>query len=544
MKKLLLLFIAVSFTLLANAQFGVDANANWQQQIPTILGGNCVSISNVSYTAPASSAGLFTNFPGFGNGILLTTGTATGINTDATNFITADNMAAGNALLDQELNITTQDASSLKFDFTVSQSGLVTVDYIFASEEYPEFVNAGFNDAFGFFVSAPGLPTQNIALVPGTQTPVSIDNISDATNSSFYVDNSNGLVVAYDGYTVPLTAEFFADSGIVYTLTVVIADVGDNSYDSGVFLRTYASNSQPVTGTIYHQGQPAQGGFAELFGYNTNETAAPLIDVQPISNGTYTFPNVASGAYNVRVTLDTLLHPNTYPTYFDSAFTWNDATIISAPCNNYNLDMQLLVLNNGDGIISGTIGQSGEIFKSKAEGVPYVGAHVYLASPANIVYGFELTNTEGFFRFTNIPDGVYNIIVDAPGLLMDSVRTVNINPANKVYTNQSYLVGANKIIVEESPLNTAEESVFTGVLMYPNPATNSINLSFNLSNNSTITADIIGLAGKVVSTIYSGQMAKGTQQLFTDTQALAQGMYFLRLTANNSPVYIQKLIKN
>ncbi len=548
MKKLFTLLSALLVITSAKSQLVVDTAANWQQLIPTILGGNCVQISNVTYNAGQGTSAAYTNFPGFGDGILITTGQA--INAQGINDNTSlgnDNALGGNSQLNQYLlpGTFTYDATWLTFNFQTAYSGNVTVDYIFASEEFPEFVNAGYNDIFGFFIQSNGVPSQNIALIPGTQIPVSIDNVNSITNSSFYVDNTNGTGLQYDGYTVPLTAQFYADSGVVYTLTIAIGDVGDGIFDSGVFLKANASNTQSLTGNVNHLGQPAQGGVAELFGFNTDSTVAPLIDAQPIVNGSYTFANVTSGAYNLRVTLDTLLHPGTYPTYFDSVYMWSDATIISAPCTNYDLDMQLMVLNNGLGDITGTIGNSGEIFKtSKSGSIPYVGAHVYLVSQSdNKVYGFELTNTEGKFHFSGVPDGTYNIMVDAPGLLMEAIRNVTISPTNRVFTNQSYIVGANKIIISENPLPVTENPIVGGVHVRPNPTNGQFTTNFALNTGAYVTADLFNALGQRVMGIYSGQMLPGMQQIEGDISGLPNGVFFLRMATNSNDVVVRKLVK-
>jgi hypothetical protein len=547
MKRLFTLLIALFLIVSAKSQLVVDTTANWQQLIPTILGGNCVNISNVTYNAGNGTSAVYSNFPGFGDGILITTGqalNAQGINDNGS--IGNDNGLGGNSQLNQYLpqGTFTYDATWLTFNFQASYSGTVSVDYIFASEEYPEFVNSGFNDIFGFFVQATGVPSQNIALIPGTQIPVSIDNVNQFTNTSFFVDNTNGTGLQYDGYTVPLTASFQADSGVVYTLTIAIGDVGDGIFDSGVFLKTYASSTQSMTGNVTHLGQPAQGGFAELLGYNTDSTAAPLIDVQPIVNGSYTFPNVTSGAYNVRITLDTILHPNTYPTYFDSVYMWNDATIISAPCANYDLDMQLLVLNNGLGDITGTIGNSGEIYKVSKDGAPLVNGHVFLVgADDNLVYGFDLTNDNGQFHFAGVPDGTYNIMVDVPGLLMDAIRTITVSPSNRIFTNQSYIVGANKIIISDTPLPVVENPIVTGLKIQPNPTEGPFSTTFTLKNNAYVTLDVYNSMGQKVVSVFSGNLNAGFQQINGSLAGLSDGIYYLRLVTNSADTIVRKITK-
>ena len=44
----------------------------------------------------------------------------------------------------------------------------------------------------------------DIALIPGTETPVSIVNINHYTNKDYYTDNSSGKNIEYDGMTKTL----------------------------------------------------------------------------------------------------------------------------------------------------------------------------------------------------------------------------------------------------------------------------------------------------------------------------------------------------
>lgn len=78
--------------------------------------------------------------------------------------------------------------SVLEFDFIPSSSE-VSFEYSFASEEYSEFVTSPFGDVFGFFISGPGISgTQNMALVPNTNVPVSIETINNGyteTNTQY-----------------------------------------------------------------------------------------------------------------------------------------------------------------------------------------------------------------------------------------------------------------------------------------------------------------------------------------------------------------------
>ena len=89
---------------------------------------------------------------------------------------------------------TTNDAAILEFDF-VPTSPKHLFQYVFASDEYNDFVGE-FNDVFGFFLTAPGGVAGEYRAVPGTNPPVSINNVNDgnrskriSANPQFYVNN-------------------------------------------------------------------------------------------------------------------------------------------------------------------------------------------------------------------------------------------------------------------------------------------------------------------------------------------------------------------
>src|SRR4029079_5475703 len=146
--------------------------------------GAGITVSNITYTGDTLHASGFFQEPsnafGISGGIILTSGTVTNAlgpnNLDNAQW---DNLQPGDLLLDQYTTGLSQDATILEFDFT-SVSDSVEFNYVFASEEYNEYVGLGYHDVFGFFLSGPGIVgQQDIALVPGTNTPCSIDSINN-----------------------------------------------------------------------------------------------------------------------------------------------------------------------------------------------------------------------------------------------------------------------------------------------------------------------------------------------------------------------------
>lgn len=213
-----------------------------QNFINNDLFGGCVSSSNLTITGLPRAVGRFTNglsSLGFNRGIVMSSGMAiyaagpnNAPNRSAANFVDGDND------LNTQLNVFTNDAIVIEFDF-IPLSDTIRFTYVWASEEYPEYVLAGYNDVFAFYLSGgpSNLPLTNIALIPGTTTAVSIDNVNQFFFSQYYINNFGGQGIQYDGYTTPLQAIAAVVPCESYHIKLVVSDVGDFIYDSAVFLK-------------------------------------------------------------------------------------------------------------------------------------------------------------------------------------------------------------------------------------------------------------------------------------------------------------------
>lgn len=244
----------------AHAQLVVNNSITVQQLVEDVLLGGGVTVSNITFNGqPADQTNIqIGSFDGTASnvglplGLTLSSGdigVALGPNTDGAATLGTPG-GPSDADLDLASNSTTFDRAVLEFDFVPAGDSL-RFNYVFGSEEYLEWVSAGFNDVFGFFLSGPGISgpysnnAANIALVPGTSQPVSIDNVNDVANPAFYVDNGDGFTapfntdpqyIQFDGFTVPLTARALVQCGQPYHIKIAIADAGDPILDSSVFL--------------------------------------------------------------------------------------------------------------------------------------------------------------------------------------------------------------------------------------------------------------------------------------------------------------------
>jgi gliding motility-associated-like protein len=279
---ILTLLIAVSQTV-TNAQLVVNnTTLTPAQLVQNVLLGTGVTVSNITYNGSAVNANTVQNSAGAFNGsssnVGLTSGVILGSGdvqvAEGPNNNTGASLGGGFILgTDPDLAAITPnqiyDEAILEFDF-VPQGDSIKFRYVFASEEYDEYVCGTVNDAFGFFISGPGFAGpfsnggMNIALIPGTSTPVSINTVNlgvsgtngIATNCTaidpnwasyniYYTQNTQ-QTIQYDGKTVVLTAYAAVQCGQTYHIKLAIGDAGDGAWDSGVFLEGGSFSSDAV----------------------------------------------------------------------------------------------------------------------------------------------------------------------------------------------------------------------------------------------------------------------------------------------------------
>lgn len=205
--------------------------------------GNGVTVTGATYTGDRDSAGIYSNgdstTPGVtpgDTGIIMSTGEVedftnssgdanqrpnTSTNTSGPNNVNQLNQAAG---------ARTYDASILDVDF-VPDSAVMTMQFVFSSEEYPEFENSIYQDFFGVWINGTQVPLDvgDGAVDPG--------NINTSNNINMYVDNQpSQFNTEMDGFTITMTLTLYVNPDVVNSMRIAIADVADNRYDSNLLI--------------------------------------------------------------------------------------------------------------------------------------------------------------------------------------------------------------------------------------------------------------------------------------------------------------------
>ena len=283
-----LLFVCTT----ALGQLTVDNSMTPEELVRSILAGQGVSVSNIKFNGVpgnqvndqiGSFNGASSNI-GLTSGILLATGrieVVTGPNTVGDATLPP---SSPHNIPDPDLRLLAgafaigADVAVLEFDI-IPAGDSISFQFVFGSEEYPEYVCSPFNDVFGLFLSGPGIDGPftndaiNLALVPGsTYVPIAINTVNPGVpgqisdqgcraidpnwrdNAIHYVDNTGGTTHQLDGTTVPLMASARVQCGETYHIKIAIMDVTDNKWDSAVFLEGGSLSSPGVSASLVLPG--------------------------------------------------------------------------------------------------------------------------------------------------------------------------------------------------------------------------------------------------------------------------------------------------
>ncbi|MGJ8605156.1 MAG: choice-of-anchor L domain-containing protein [Marivita sp.] len=165
-------------------------------------------------------------------GVILSTGNvadftnATGA-TNTTGSTSTDTTGGidGDTDMDSVAGQSTFDAAIMTADF-IPTGNTITIQMVFSSEEYLEFVSSGVNDSLGLFVN-----NVKIDFVLGTGN-ISIDEITNTSNSNLYLDNPSGsdaFNTEMDGLTRVLTFKADVNPGVTNSIKIGVADGGDSA---------------------------------------------------------------------------------------------------------------------------------------------------------------------------------------------------------------------------------------------------------------------------------------------------------------------------
>jgi len=236
--------------MVAGRELNYNTGASARQMAETIF-GNGVRVTGASYSGDNSSSAIYSNGDAIaGNvtpsdtGVILSTGSATRFTNNSwrannSNQTTSNSNGRNN---DQDFNniagTNTFDASFLVVDFIpddVPGNDTMSIQFVFSSEEYPEFSTSIYNDMVGVWINGSHVPLS----ISNTETAVG--SVNQFNNINLFQSNTGSdFNTEMDGFTLSMTLTIPVVPGAVNSIKIGIADVSDNLYDSNLLI---AANS-------------------------------------------------------------------------------------------------------------------------------------------------------------------------------------------------------------------------------------------------------------------------------------------------------------
>ena len=257
---LFVLALVAGFGLQLHAQISASAGTTPESVVKVFTADQGLKIRNERFSGNPNALGTFKNTLTesiFESGVILSTGKATDMAhaNDAPKTSTY-NAKGGDKTLYQIAGGRTFDYAELEFDFMTDKDSLA-FSFLFASEEYNEFVGSTFNDAFSIVITGPGMPAgKHFGLIPGTKTPITVNSVNISKNKKFYNDNNPFTLVGrvnekakaaldptilnnftFDGFTKEIAVGMRIQPRKVYHFKLSIADASDGNIDSAVLLK-------------------------------------------------------------------------------------------------------------------------------------------------------------------------------------------------------------------------------------------------------------------------------------------------------------------
>jgi len=581
-----------------------------------LLGGSGITAFNITYQGIDTSFGFFNGKAsniGMDSGIIITNGTLTlaggpnmktyGNGDGAYTTYNFGNIPEGwpnarrynDSDLAALVNVAYKNTFSsalLQFDFTAN-SDSIQFDYSFGSNEWPAFFGSTFTDDFGFFLSGPGIAGPftrgaiNLATLPGTTTPVAINNVFCTTNSAYYVCNDTTGVctsncpvslstttVGYNGFTTVLTAKAKVQCGKTYHIKLGVADIGDQTFDSGVFLKggsfklgastmlAAASSTSTCPGSPVTLSATNATTYAWSPAVSLNKTSGDSVIATPTITTTYTVIGNAGGcgdSTTVVINVDTLTPP--VITFKDSICS-GGSTVVTATGNgltylwNTGATTSTITVSNITANVYDTLKATNSCGQDSV--MPFVihyvapvvpsthvvfdtlclGSSTQITASGSSGYIWSTGATTATILVTPTKDSVYTVTTTnaCPGSAKDTVHVVNSitisvsGPASTCPGNAVTLIASGAIggtTYNWSPANSLSSSTGTSVT-----ATPTVTTGYNVyawSGVCTATAYHIVAVDTLTKPIitFTDSICTGTSTTITATAATSGKMTYV-----------------
>ena len=296
--------------MVAGVELTYDTSASALQMANTIFGDG-VTVVGATYSGSSYSSGIYSNgdavagnvTPG-DTGVILSTGSATRFtnNSSQSNLSSQTSVNSGGqngeAGFDAIAGTSTYDAAYMDVDF-IPTDDTMTMQFVFSSDEYPEYTNSIYNDMVGVWINGTHVPL-SIA-----DSGTTINSVNQTNNINLYNDNtSDQFNTEMDGFTVTMTLTIPVNVGVVNSIRIGVADVADSSYDSNLLIAANSVQTELVAIQDYVTMQDSTTKTVDVLGNDINNTSGGTLEITHINGIPVTVGQTITLATGQQVTLN------------------------------------------------------------------------------------------------------------------------------------------------------------------------------------------------------------------------------------------------
>ena len=337
------------------------------------------------------------------------------------------------------------------------------------------------------------------------------------------------------------------------TLTAISNYCGSVSANTLLYIRdTYS-----VSGRVHSTSGMAASHPVIATRMNLEQASPRRAITHTDANGNFLFDKLYEGEYVFYAVADTVNDRSILSTYHPVHNQWQDAFVHELKGNIFDIDIRLNkaqhILPPGAGSISGVFLNSETLksdlnvyfaswfdnsqWMSSNNGLP--NASVWLLGESQTtIYQHTLSDSDGIFRFTDLPFGIYKLKGEVAGFQTETSSVIELSAANPHIEEASiYFNHQNHIVYSIPPPNTSESSQLS---LFPNPASTEINISAPwLDDTGEAEITLFNRKGQLVM---HKTISPINQTVTIDIETLPEGMYILRIKIGNM-VFNKKFLR-
>jgi hypothetical protein len=232
------------------------------------------------------------------------------------------------------------------------------------------------------------------------------------------------------------------------------------------------------------------------------------------------------------------------PTYGLSSPHWDSATTIThgSAADSQHINMIYGTVPSGPGFIAGFVVSGAG--RTTSGDIPAPGMTVFLLNAAGHVVSYAITATDGTYSFSHLPNGTYRVWPEAYKYYTTPSAAVTLATGSDSLTHinfkQHTSYGTITPYTSSQVHSMAAAAGNGGPGIYPNPASNTLNIQWSAKAGMSAEVTIVNVVGREVLHTFA-DIDKNTGNSQLDISAVNEGVYLVNIKSEGAS-YTSRLV--